>query len=155
MHLLIIKVMLMISVVLYYRLPRTFGATRTRLITSNKKDIKQPSKDAVTDDKSTFCSFVIEPGDDCCQASSEPQMITFSCRDSISLPLQRRSSAWWTPTVRCANVTSLNSDGFARRSTALSWNFRRRLNHSLAATTCAATGTHRCRHSEAVAPFSR
>ena len=88
MHLLIIKVMLMISVVLYYRLPRTFGATRTRLITSNKKDIKQPSKDAVTDDKSTFCSFVIEPGDDCRQASSEPQMITFSCRDSISLPLQ-------------------------------------------------------------------
>ena len=83
----IIWVLVMTSTALIYRLYKKRRAVRTRLVTGDEQATRPSPRDNQTHAEPQFRGFIIEPGEDCCQASVELNRITFSCRDNISLPL--------------------------------------------------------------------
>ena len=87
MYTVIVWVLVMASTALMYRLHKNRRAVRTRLAAGNEQVISPISQDNQAHTEPQFRGFIIEPGKDCCQASSELQTITFSYRDTIPLPL--------------------------------------------------------------------
>ncbi len=87
MYLVYIVIVLVASATSILMLQRNRSVASTRIIAHRKKDTLCAADAIRSGTKSKFRGFVIEPGSDCCQASSELQRVTFFYRDRFSLPL--------------------------------------------------------------------
>ncbi len=87
MYTVIIWSLVMAFTALMYRLYKNRRAVRTRLVANDEQITGSTPRENQAHPKPRFSGFIIEPGEDCCQAARELNKITFSLRDIVPLPL--------------------------------------------------------------------